>query len=157
MTNYNPWAQLLCIFIFHTSVFLGTTSTLLCCFMNLRCLSHYKVLRGYLKTLQTLQQKVVNCSCLMQKMITSQTSHPSSLSFVRAPSGYSYFCLIRCVFREEVMKTPLWTLLLLCFCSSGHSDCQGDCLTCGLILPEHQAFNTLVSAPSTNRKVQTPY
>ncbi|XDV41564.1 hypothetical protein PO909_010417 [Leuciscus waleckii] len=42
------------------------------------------------------------------------------------------------------MKTPLWTLLLLCLCSSGHSDCQGDCLTCGLIQPEHQAFNTLV-------------
>ncbi|XP_067273882.1 prepronociceptin b [Pseudorasbora parva] len=42
------------------------------------------------------------------------------------------------------MKTPFWTLLLLCLCSSGHSDCQGDCLTCGLILPEHQAFNTLL-------------
>ncbi|XP_052443109.1 prepronociceptin b [Carassius gibelio] len=42
------------------------------------------------------------------------------------------------------MKTPFWTLLLLCLCSSGHSNCQGDCLTCGLILPEHQAFNTLV-------------
>ncbi|XP_073709288.1 prepronociceptin b [Garra rufa] len=42
------------------------------------------------------------------------------------------------------MKTPFWTLLFLCLCASGHSDCQGDCLTCGLILPEHQAFNTLV-------------
>lgn len=42
------------------------------------------------------------------------------------------------------MKTPFWTLLLLCLCASSHSDCQGDCLTCGLILPEHQAFNTLV-------------
>ncbi|XP_052391894.1 prepronociceptin-like [Carassius gibelio] len=42
------------------------------------------------------------------------------------------------------MKTPFWTLLLLCLCPSGHSDCQKDCLTCRLILPEHQAFNTLV-------------
>ncbi|KAI7799637.1 prepronociceptin precursor [Triplophysa rosa] len=41
------------------------------------------------------------------------------------------------------MKTPFWTLLLLSLCSLGHSDCQGDCLTCGL-LPEEQAFNTLV-------------
>jgi len=91
----------------------------------------------------------------MLKMIASQTSHPSSLSFIRAPSGY-YFCLIRCVFREEVMKSPLWTLLLLCLCSMGHSDCQGDCLTCRLILPEHQAFNTLVSALLLIEKYKLP-
>ncbi|KAG9282656.1 prepronociceptin b [Astyanax mexicanus] len=42
------------------------------------------------------------------------------------------------------MKTPLWTLLLLSLCAPGHSDCQGDCLTCGLLLPPQQAFNTLV-------------
>ncbi|XP_051952518.1 prepronociceptin-like [Xyrauchen texanus] len=42
------------------------------------------------------------------------------------------------------MKTPFWNLLLLSLCVSGHSNCQGDCLTCGLLLPEHQAFNTLV-------------
>ncbi|XP_016351868.1 prepronociceptin-like [Sinocyclocheilus anshuiensis] len=42
------------------------------------------------------------------------------------------------------MKTPFWTLLLLYLCTPGHSNCQGDCLTCGLVLPEHQAFNTLV-------------
>ncbi|XP_065111790.2 prepronociceptin b [Paramisgurnus dabryanus] len=42
------------------------------------------------------------------------------------------------------MKTPFWTLLLFSLCSLGHSDCQGDCLTCGLLLPEQQAFNTLV-------------
>ncbi|XP_030628773.1 prepronociceptin b [Chanos chanos] len=42
------------------------------------------------------------------------------------------------------MKTALWTLLLLCLCVEGHCDCQGDCLACGLLLPEQQAFNTLV-------------
>lgn len=42
------------------------------------------------------------------------------------------------------MKTPFWTLLLLSLCSLGHSDCQGDCLTCGFLLPEQQAFNSLV-------------
>ncbi|XP_051954273.1 prepronociceptin-like [Xyrauchen texanus] len=42
------------------------------------------------------------------------------------------------------MKTPFWTLLLLSLSVTGHSDCQGDCLTCGLLLPEYQAFNTLV-------------
>ncbi|XP_072537572.1 prepronociceptin b [Salminus brasiliensis] len=42
------------------------------------------------------------------------------------------------------MKTPLWTLLLLSLCVPGRSDCQGDCLTCGLLLPPQQAFSTLV-------------
>ncbi|XP_066533676.1 prepronociceptin b isoform X2 [Hoplias malabaricus] len=42
------------------------------------------------------------------------------------------------------MKTPLWTFLLLSLCVPGRSDCQGDCLTCALLLPEQQAFNTLV-------------
>ncbi|XP_036438540.1 prepronociceptin b isoform X1 [Colossoma macropomum] len=41
------------------------------------------------------------------------------------------------------MKTPLWTLLLLSLCVPGRSDCQGDCLTCALLLPQQQAFNTL--------------
>uniref|UniRef100_A0A8C2BI40 Prepronociceptin b n=1 Tax=Cyprinus carpio TaxID=7962 RepID=A0A8C2BI40_CYPCA len=53
----------------------------------------------------------------------------------------SCFSCLEC---EEVMKTLFWTLLLLCLCTPGHSDCQGDCLTCGLILPKNQAFNTLV-------------
>ncbi|KAL6486070.1 hypothetical protein MHYP_G00054620 [Metynnis hypsauchen] len=48
------------------------------------------------------------------------------------------------VFCEEAMKTPLWTILLLSLCVPGRSDCQGDCLTCALLLPQQQAFNTLV-------------
>ncbi|XP_056621381.1 prepronociceptin b isoform X1 [Triplophysa dalaica] len=52
--------------------------------------------------------------------------------------------LSKCMFSVNVMKTPFWTLLLLSLCSLGHSDCQGDCLTCGLLLPEQQAFNTLL-------------
>ncbi|XP_055718732.1 prepronociceptin-like [Salvelinus fontinalis] len=43
------------------------------------------------------------------------------------------------------MKTPLWSLLLLCLCVPGHcSECQGDCLACGRILPQEINFNTLV-------------
>ncbi|XP_026802630.1 prepronociceptin b [Pangasianodon hypophthalmus] len=42
------------------------------------------------------------------------------------------------------MKTPLWILLLLSLCVPGRSDCQGDCLTCALLLPPQQTFNTLV-------------
>ncbi|XP_052379299.1 prepronociceptin-like [Oncorhynchus keta] len=50
------------------------------------------------------------------------------------------------------MKWSLWSLLLLVvrLCSPGRSDCQGDCLACGLLLPlpnpqtQQQTFNTLV-------------
>ncbi|XP_041715995.1 prepronociceptin-like [Coregonus clupeaformis] len=52
------------------------------------------------------------------------------------------------------MKWSLWSILLLvvCLCSPGRSDCQGDCLACGLLIPlpnpqtqgQQQAFNTLV-------------
>ncbi|KAK2863836.1 hypothetical protein Q7C36_002990 [Tachysurus vachellii] len=42
------------------------------------------------------------------------------------------------------MKTPLWVLLLLSLCVPSRSDCQGDCLTCALLLPPQQSFNTLV-------------
>ncbi|XP_029590227.1 prepronociceptin-like [Salmo trutta] len=46
------------------------------------------------------------------------------------------------------MKWSLWSLLLLCLCTPGRSDCQGDCLACGLLLSnpqsQQQAFNTLV-------------
>ncbi|KAG7316784.1 hypothetical protein KOW79_020325 [Hemibagrus wyckioides] len=42
------------------------------------------------------------------------------------------------------MKTPLWVLLLLSLCVPSRSDCQGDCLTCALLLPPQQTFNTLV-------------
>ncbi|XP_029114460.1 prepronociceptin-like isoform X2 [Scleropages formosus] len=42
------------------------------------------------------------------------------------------------------MKTPLWTLLLLCVCDPGRCDCQRDCLSCGLLLPEKHAFSVLV-------------
>ncbi|XP_041721438.1 prepronociceptin-like [Coregonus clupeaformis] len=49
------------------------------------------------------------------------------------------------------MKWSLWSLLLLLrLCLPGLSDCQGDCLACGLLIPnpqsqsQQQAFNTLV-------------
>ncbi|XP_061609270.1 prepronociceptin b [Phyllopteryx taeniolatus] len=47
------------------------------------------------------------------------------------------------------MKIPLWCLLVLlpCFFTPGHSDCQGACVACGLLLEHqqqlHQAFNTM--------------
>lgn len=44
------------------------------------------------------------------------------------------------------MKSLLWTLLLLCLGVPvpAQGDCQRDCTSCGLLLPTHQAFNTLV-------------
>ncbi|KAM8846245.1 prepronociceptin b [Synchiropus picturatus] len=47
------------------------------------------------------------------------------------------------------MKIPLWCLLLLlaCLFTPGRCDCQGECVTCGLLLQQqqlHQAFNTMV-------------
>ncbi|XP_054617286.1 prepronociceptin-like [Dunckerocampus dactyliophorus] len=48
------------------------------------------------------------------------------------------------------MKIPLWCLLVLlpCLFNPGRSDCQGECVACGLLLQEqqqlHQAFNTMV-------------
>uniref|UniRef100_A0A3B4TZE0 Prepronociceptin-like n=1 Tax=Seriola dumerili TaxID=41447 RepID=A0A3B4TZE0_SERDU len=41
------------------------------------------------------------------------------------------------------MKTVV-ALLLLCLCDPGHSDCQGDCLSCSNILPKQLSFNTMV-------------
>ncbi|XP_041646523.1 prepronociceptin [Cheilinus undulatus] len=41
------------------------------------------------------------------------------------------------------MKTVV-TLLLLCLCHRGQSDCQADCLSCSNILPRHLSFNTMV-------------
>ncbi|XP_068199015.1 prepronociceptin b [Antennarius striatus] len=47
------------------------------------------------------------------------------------------------------MKIPLWYLvvLLACLFTSGCSDCQGECVACGLLLQQQQlqqAFNTMV-------------
>ncbi|KAM9840497.1 prepronociceptin b [Aulostomus maculatus] len=50
------------------------------------------------------------------------------------------------------MKIPLWCLvvLLACLFTPGRSDCQGECVACGLLLQRqqqqqlHQAFNTMV-------------
>ncbi|XP_068610102.1 prepronociceptin b [Brachionichthys hirsutus] len=47
------------------------------------------------------------------------------------------------------MKIPLWYLvvLLACLFTSGCSDCQGECVACGLLLQRQQlqqAFNTMV-------------
>ncbi|XP_026871737.2 prepronociceptin b isoform X1 [Electrophorus electricus] len=42
------------------------------------------------------------------------------------------------------MKAPLWSVLFLSLCASSRSDCQADCLTCSLLLSQHQAFSTLV-------------
>uniref|UniRef100_A0A3B5BIX0 Proenkephalin-A-like n=1 Tax=Stegastes partitus TaxID=144197 RepID=A0A3B5BIX0_9TELE len=47
------------------------------------------------------------------------------------------------------MKIPLWCLvvLLACLFSPGRSDCQGECVACGLLLQQQhlqQAFNTMV-------------
>ncbi|KAM3861217.1 prepronociceptin b [Diretmus argenteus] len=45
------------------------------------------------------------------------------------------------------MKTPLWCLvvLLACLFTPGCSDCQGECVACGLLLQQQQqAFNTMV-------------
>ncbi|XP_038558153.1 prepronociceptin [Micropterus salmoides] len=40
------------------------------------------------------------------------------------------------------MKTVV-TLLLLCLCDPGQSDCQADCLSCSNILPKQLSFNTM--------------
>ncbi|KAJ8008760.1 hypothetical protein DPEC_G00081760 [Dallia pectoralis] len=54
---------------------------------------------------------------------------------------------------SAVMKPALWSLLVLvCLSSPGRSDCQGDCLACGSLLPppriqtlgQQQGFNSLV-------------
>ncbi|KAM9338922.1 prepronociceptin b [Symphorus nematophorus] len=47
------------------------------------------------------------------------------------------------------MKIPLWYLvvLLACLFAPGRSDCQGECVACGLLLQQQQlqqAFNTMV-------------
>ncbi|XP_071386952.1 prepronociceptin b [Centroberyx affinis] len=47
------------------------------------------------------------------------------------------------------MKTPLWCLvvLLACLFTPGRSDCQRECVACGLLLQQQQlqqAFNTMV-------------
>ncbi|XP_023130153.1 prepronociceptin b [Amphiprion ocellaris] len=47
------------------------------------------------------------------------------------------------------MKIPLWFLvvLLACLFTPGHSDCQGECVACGVLLQQQQmqqAFNTMV-------------
>uniref|UniRef100_A0A672HIR8 Prepronociceptin b n=1 Tax=Salarias fasciatus TaxID=181472 RepID=A0A672HIR8_SALFA len=47
------------------------------------------------------------------------------------------------------MKIPLWCLLVLlaCLFSPGSSDCQGECVSCGLLLQQQQlqqAFNTML-------------
>ncbi|XP_042247040.1 prepronociceptin b [Thunnus thynnus] len=47
------------------------------------------------------------------------------------------------------MKIPLWCLvvLLACLSTPGRSDCQGECVACGLLLQQQQlqqAFNTMV-------------
>uniref|UniRef100_A0A3Q3X5W7 Uncharacterized protein n=1 Tax=Mola mola TaxID=94237 RepID=A0A3Q3X5W7_MOLML len=41
------------------------------------------------------------------------------------------------------MKTVV-TLLLLCLCDPGQSDCMADCLTCSHILPKQLTFKTMV-------------
>uniref|UniRef100_UPI0037E85B61 prepronociceptin b n=1 Tax=Semicossyphus pulcher TaxID=241346 RepID=UPI0037E85B61 len=48
------------------------------------------------------------------------------------------------------MKIPLWYLvvLLACLITTGRSDCQGECVACGLLMQQQQqlqqAFNTMV-------------
>uniref|UniRef100_H2S082 Prepronociceptin b n=1 Tax=Takifugu rubripes TaxID=31033 RepID=H2S082_TAKRU len=46
------------------------------------------------------------------------------------------------------MKIPLWYLvvLLACLFTPGRSDCQGECVACGLLMQQQlqQAFNTMV-------------
>ncbi|XP_030644234.1 prepronociceptin [Chanos chanos] len=53
------------------------------------------------------------------------------------------------------MKTPLWTLLLLCLCLCVpvRGDCQRDCLSCSQVLSKDQAFNTLVCLVECQAKV----
>ncbi|KAL4623854.1 proorphanin-like [Arapaima gigas] len=51
-------------------------------------------------------------------------------------------CRLLC--HTAVMKTPLWTLLLLCVCDPGRCNCQRDCLSCSLLLPEKHTFSALV-------------
>ncbi|XP_061668722.1 prepronociceptin b isoform X2 [Syngnathoides biaculeatus] len=60
-------------------------------------------------------------------------------------SGY---CLLLPIWVCRAMKIPLWCLLVLlpCFFTPGRSDCQGDCVACGLLLQEqqlHEEFNTM--------------
>ncbi|XP_056624228.1 prepronociceptin [Triplophysa dalaica] len=43
-----------------------------------------------------------------------------------------------------MMKTPLWTLLLLGLCNPAWCDCQKDCHFCSQMLPKEYAFNNLV-------------
>ncbi|KAM8831454.1 prepronociceptin b [Spinachia spinachia] len=44
------------------------------------------------------------------------------------------------------MKIPLWYLLVLLasLFTPGRSDCQGECVACGALLQQQQAFNTMV-------------
>ncbi|KAL4630425.1 prepronociceptin-like [Arapaima gigas] len=51
------------------------------------------------------------------------------------------------------MEIPLWTLLLLCLFVSGRCDCQRDCLSCGQLLPEQQAYSALVCLVECEEKV----
>ncbi|KAK1796478.1 hypothetical protein P4O66_008907 [Electrophorus voltai] len=64
--------------------------------------------------------------------------------------NFSDFCRYSSVFREQAMKAPLWSVLFLSLCASSRSDCQADCLTCSLLLSQHQAFSTLVETRSSN-------
>lgn len=51
-----------------------------------------------------------------------------------------------CVVQQMVglrMKTVV-TLLLLCLCDPGQSDCRADCLSCSNIFPQQLSFNTMV-------------
>lgn len=53
-----------------------------------------------------------------------------------------------CAADGGTMKTVV-TLLLLCLCDPGQSDCQADCLSCSNILPKQLSFNTMVRSPQS--------
>lgn len=68
---------------------------------------------------------------------------------------FELFCLLGSslslpVWVRWAMKIPLWCLvvLLACLFTPGCSDCQGQCMACGLLLQQQQleqTFNTMVS------------
>ncbi|KAM6964987.1 prepronociceptin b [Aplochiton taeniatus] len=56
------------------------------------------------------------------------------------------------------MKSPLWSLvLLLSLPTPGRSHCPGECLACGLLMPQQQAFNTLVCLLECEGQVSSLY
>ncbi|KAI5610860.1 prepronociceptin [Silurus asotus] len=60
------------------------------------------------------------------------------------------FC---CQYSQCIMKTPLWTLLLMGLFVPGRGDCQRDCLSCSQTLSKDHNFDILVCMVECRRRV----